>query len=125
MSAPLPRRARRNARLLPQLTPPPPFRASRSTFKKRAARAVSEIKKFAEGIMHTKIVRIDSGLNQYVWHKGIRNVPFRVRVKMTRERSEEEDAKEKMITKVTLSNPEANNGRRSFKTLLTESAPLE
>lgn len=48
--------------------------------------------------MGTKDVRIDSGLNKYVWSKGVRNVPRRVRVKCNRLRQKDEDAKEKLYT---------------------------
>merc|ERR1719436_477923 len=69
-------------------------------FKKRAPRAVREIRKFALRVMNTKDVRIDTKLNKFIWHKGIRNVPFRVRVRLSRKRNEEEDAKESMYTLV-------------------------
>ena len=65
-----------------------------SGFKKRAPRAVRGIKAFVGKQMKTADVRIDSSLNKFVWHKGIRNVPFRVRVRMERKRNEDEDAKE-------------------------------
>merc|ERR1719408_1202258 len=48
--------------------------------------------------MSTKDVRIDTKLNKFVWSQGIRNVPKRVRVRMSRKRNEDEDAKEKMFT---------------------------
>lgn len=70
-----------------------------STFKKKAPRAIREIKKFATQMMHTKDVRVDAKLNKFIWHKGIRNVPFRVRVRLSRKRNEDEDAKEKVLTK--------------------------
>ena len=65
-----------------------------SGFKKRAPRAVREIKKFVGKEMKTSDVRVDASLNKYVWHKGIRNVPRRVRVRMERLRNEDEDAAE-------------------------------
>ncbi len=43
-----------------------------SGFKKRAPRAVNEIKKFAQEKMGTKDVRIDQNLNKHVWSQGIR-----------------------------------------------------
>eukprot|EP01116_Phalansterium_solitarium_P007195 TRINITY_DN19726_c0_g1_i1.p3 TRINITY_DN19726_c0_g1~~TRINITY_DN19726_c0_g1_i1.p3 ORF type:complete len:125 (+),score=37.97 TRINITY_DN19726_c0_g1_i1:38-376(+) len=70
-------------------------------FKKRAPRAVKEVRKFAEKAMQTKDVRIDVRLNKYLWSQGIKNVPFRVRVRLARKRNEDEDAKEKMYTLVT------------------------
>jgi hypothetical protein len=46
--------------------------------------------------MFTKDVRIDSKLNQFVWSKGVRNVPFRVRVRLSKKRNEDEEAVEKV-----------------------------
>lgn len=66
------------------------------TFKKKAPRAIREIKKFAAEAMGTKDVRIDSALNKFVWSQGVRNIPKRVRVKCSRKRQEDEDAKEKV-----------------------------
>ena len=47
------------------------------TFKKKAPRAIREIKKFASKTMGTPDVRVDVKLNKAVWAKGIRNVPYR------------------------------------------------
>mmetsp|Transcript_11516 Transcript_11516/g.29021 ORF Transcript_11516/g.29021 Transcript_11516/m.29021 type:complete len:121 (-) Transcript_11516:88-450(-) len=70
-------------------------------FKKRAPRAIKEIRKFATKMMGTTDVRIDTKLNKSVWSNGVRNVPFRVRVRLARKRNEDEDAKEKFYTLVT------------------------
>ncbi len=43
-------------------------------FKKRAPRAVKELKKFAEKMMKTPDVRIDSKLNKEIWSQGIKFV---------------------------------------------------
>ena len=45
-------------------------------FKKRAPRAVKELKKFAEKMMKTPDVRIDSKLNKEIWSQGIKFVYF-------------------------------------------------
>ncbi|MEJ1272703.1 hypothetical protein NN561_003556 [Cricetulus griseus] len=45
-------------------------------FKKRAPRALKEIRKFAMKEMGTPDVRIDTRLNKALWAKGIRNVPY-------------------------------------------------
>merc|ERR1719440_2522854 len=50
--------------------------------------------------MSTKDVRIDTKLNKFVWSTGVRNIPRRVRVRMSRKRNDDEDAKEKMFTLV-------------------------
>lgn len=68
------------------------------TFKKKAPRAIKVIKSFASKAMGTKDVRIDAKLNKYVWSQGIKNVPTRVRVRLTRKRNEDEDADEKLYT---------------------------
>mmetsp|Transcript_18107 Transcript_18107/g.30808 ORF Transcript_18107/g.30808 Transcript_18107/m.30808 type:complete len:118 (+) Transcript_18107:58-411(+) len=72
------------------------------SFKRRAPRAISAIRKFARKEMGTEDVRIDTTLNQFVWSKGVRNVPFRVRVRLTRQHNDDEDAKEEMYTLCTL-----------------------
>merc|ERR1711959_21414 len=84
-------------------------------FKRRAPRAVTEIRKFAKDMMKTDDVRIDEALNKFMWNKGIRNVHYRVRVKLSKKRNENEDATDKFYTVVTHV-PVAGN----FKGLLTQ-----
>mmetsp|Transcript_2555 Transcript_2555/g.3412 ORF Transcript_2555/g.3412 Transcript_2555/m.3412 type:complete len:118 (-) Transcript_2555:90-443(-) len=84
------------------------------TFKKKAPRAIKEIKKFATGAMGTKDVRIASELNKFIWSRGVRNTPTRVRVRLSRKRNEDEDADEKLYTIAHLVPVE------SFKGLQTE-----
>merc|ERR1719272_1864182 len=62
--------------------------------------------------MSTKDVRVDTKLNKFVWSGGIRNVPRRVRVRMSRKRNEDEDAKEKMFTLVSTCQWRASRGCR-------------
>merc|ERR1719191_393142 len=64
--------------------------------------------------MSTRDVRVDTKLNKYIWSHGVRNVPRRVRVRMSRKRNEDEDAKQKMFTLVQHVPVE------SFKNLQTE-----
>ena len=45
-------------------------------------------------------MRIDPSLNRAVWLNGIRNVPRRIRVRISRVRNEDEDAKEKFYSLV-------------------------
>ena len=70
------------------------------TFKKKAPRAIREIKKFAQGMMKTSDVRIDAKLNKFIWSAGVRNVPYRVRIRLSRKRNEDEEASEKLYTLV-------------------------
>ena len=72
----------------------------KKTFKKRAPTALRRVKAFVQKVMLTKDVRIDSNLNKFIWSKGIKNLPTRVRVRMSRRRNEDEDAPEKMYTLV-------------------------
>ena len=73
-------------------------------FKKKAPRAVKEIKKLATKNMFTKDVRIDPDLNKEIWKNGIRNLPRRINIIVERKKNEEEDddTKEKMYTLVKL-----------------------
>ncbi|GAB1600593.1 60S ribosomal protein L31-like [Argonauta hians] len=69
--------------------------------KKKAPKAIKKIKLFAEKMMRTKDVRIDTKLNKHIWCKGIRHVPFRIRVKLSRRRNEDEDSPHKLYTLVS------------------------
>jgi len=89
-------------------------RIHKITFKKRAPRAIKEIKQFAFKCMGTKDVRIDTKLNKYIWSQGVRNVPVRVRVRLSRKRNEDEEAEEKLYTLAQLVEVS------SFKGLQTE-----
>merc|ERR1711862_69591 len=71
-------------------------------FKKRAPRAVKEVKKFAQQVMKTSDVRLDVKLNKAIWSQGIRNVPSRLRVKISRKRNDDEDATEELYSFVTV-----------------------
>ena len=55
-----------------------------SAFKRKAPRAMDVIRKFAQKAMNTEKVVIDTTVNQYVWSKGIRNIPRRIRVRLAR-----------------------------------------
>ncbi|KAL9097229.1 MAG: hypothetical protein Q9165_000656 [Trypethelium subeluteriae] len=79
-----------------------------ATFKKRAPKAVKEIRAFAQKAMGTKDVRLDPQLNKKVWEDGIKGVPFRIRVRISRKRNDEEGAKEKLysyVQAVNVKNP--------------------
>lgn len=48
----------------------------------------------------TRDVRLDPQLNKKVWECGIKGVPFRLRVRISRKRNDEEGAKEKLYSYV-------------------------
>lgn len=89
-------------------------RVHKQQFKKRAPRAIKEVRKFAQKSMGTKDVRIDSLLNKHIWATGIKNPPTRVRVRLSRKRNEDEEAEEKLYTLAQLVEVS------SFKGLQTE-----
>merc|ERR1711863_166078 len=76
-------------------------RIHRIGFKYRAPKAIDQIRKFAREAMGTDDVRIDSRLNKAVWERGIRNVQYRIRVRLHRKRNEDEDSAQKLYTLVT------------------------
>jgi len=84
-------------------------------FKKRAPRAIAAIRTLASKQMGTRDVRVDVKLNKHIWSKGIKNVPFRVRVRMSRRVNDDEDAKEKMYTLVTYVPVTSFNGLQTQK----------
>ena len=86
----------------------------KTQFKKKATKAIREIQKFARKNMLTEDVRISAEVNQYVWSRGIRNIPRRIRVRLVRKKSENEEKGDKFYTEVRLVVV------RSFKKLLTE-----
>lgn len=48
----------------------------------------------------TKDVRLDPQLNKKVWEAGIKGVPFRLRVRISRKRNDEEGAEERLYSHV-------------------------
>lgn len=52
------------------------------------------------GMQGTQDVRLDPQLNKKVWESGIKGVPFRLRVRISRKRNDEEGAKEKLYSYV-------------------------
>ncbi|DBA99053.1 hypothetical protein WJX77_009578 [Trebouxia sp. C0004] len=86
-------------------------RLHKITFKKRAPKAIKEIKKFATKHMRTSDVRVDVKLNKAVWSRGIRNVPTKLRIQISRKRNDDEDAKEDMYSYVTVADDQQYKGK--------------
>jgi len=64
--------------------------------------------------MKTDDVRIDAALNKYIWSNGVRNIPRRVRVRISRRKNDDDKAKSPFYSHVQfLSVP-------SFKGLQTQ-----
>jgi len=84
-------------------------------YKKKAGRGIREIKKFASKTMGTKVVKVLPEVNQHVWKNGIRRLPRRIRLKLSRrahDGGDEED--DPFFTEVSLVDVD------SFKDLQTE-----
>jgi len=90
-------------------------------FKKRAPRAIKEIKKFATVSMGTRDVRLDPQLNKKVWESGIKGVPYRLRVRISRKRNDEEGAKEKLYSYVQAVNVKEKESK-GLQTVVVEDA---
>ncbi len=71
------------------------------TFKRRAPTAIKVIRKFAQKAMKTTDIRIDPKLNKAVWGQGVRSIPHRIRIRLSRRRNEEDEAEAKFYTIVT------------------------
>eukprot|EP01123_Difflugia_compressa_P008084 TRINITY_DN231_c0_g1_i1.p1 TRINITY_DN231_c0_g1~~TRINITY_DN231_c0_g1_i1.p1 ORF type:complete len:122 (-),score=19.29 TRINITY_DN231_c0_g1_i1:101-466(-) len=76
-------------------------RLHKKTFKERCPRAIREIRKFALQQMGTPDIRLTVQLNQFLWSRGIRNVPRRVRVRLSRKRNDDQNAAHKTFTLVS------------------------
>ncbi|KAL9057009.1 MAG: hypothetical protein Q9162_002557 [Coniocarpon cinnabarinum] len=79
-------------------------------FKKRAPRAIKEVRKFATKAMGTNDVRLDPQLNKKVWESGVKGVPHRLRVRISRRRNDEEGAKERLYSYVQAVNVKSAKG---------------
>ncbi|KAI9744490.1 MAG: 60S ribosomal protein L31 [Claussenomyces sp. TS43310] len=89
------------------------------TFKKRAPKAIKEIKAFAQKSMGTSDVRLDPQLNKKVWESGIKGCPYRLRVRISRKRNDEEGAKDRLYSYVQAVNVKSAKG---LQTVLVEDA---
>lgn len=67
-------------------------------------------------MMMTKDVRIDVKLNQFVWSQGIKNLPTRVRIRLSRKKNDDDESGTKWYTLASLIEVS------EFKGLLTEKA---
>ena len=67
----------------------------------------------------TSDVRLDPQLNKKVWEAGIKGVPFRLRVRISRKRNDEEGAKEKLYSYVQAVNVKNAKG---LQTAIVEDA---
>lgn len=85
-------------------------------FKKRAPRAVKEVKAFAKRMMNTDDVRLDTKLNKFLWSQGIKGVPGRVRVRLARKRNDDEEVRGPLPS--TRAAPPAEAGRPTLPAAL-------
>merc|ERR1712037_537244 len=68
----------------------------------------------------TKDVRIDARLNKAVWEHGVKNVQYRIRVRLHRKRNEDEDSANKLYTLVTYVPVDSYKGLQTMNVDATE-----
>lgn len=66
-------------------------------------------------MMKTADVRIDPKLNQFIWNQGVRNLPRRVRVRISRKRTEDEGKGSEWYSLVQHINTEDFSGKLTEK----------
>ncbi|ELW71265.1 60S ribosomal protein L31 [Tupaia chinensis] len=71
-------------------------------FKKCDPQALKEIQRFSMKCMGPPDVHSDTMLNKAVWAEGIRNIPYRICVWLSRKQNEDEDSPNKLYTLVIL-----------------------
>lgn len=69
--------------------------------KKRAPRSIREIKRYVRRRMKTSDVRIDPQLNKFLWSRGIKNPPPKIRLLLSRKPCEEEEKQGRYYTHVS------------------------
>ncbi|KAK9472215.1 60S ribosomal protein eL31 [Dipodascopsis tothii] len=84
-------------------------------FKKRAPTAVKEIKAFVYKHMGTTDVRIDPQLNKEIWKQGVKGVAYRLRLRVARQRNNEENAKESLFSYVQAVNVASAKGLQTVR----------
>jgi large subunit ribosomal protein L31e len=77
--------------------------------------------RFANIPQGTKDVRLDPQLNKKVWESGIKGVPYRLRVRISRKRNDEEGAKEKLYSYVQAVNVKEKESK-GLQTVVVEDA---
>eukprot|EP00178_Gracilaria_changii_P017681 TRINITY_DN50418_c0_g1_i1.p2 TRINITY_DN50418_c0_g1~~TRINITY_DN50418_c0_g1_i1.p2 ORF type:complete len:139 (-),score=29.33 TRINITY_DN50418_c0_g1_i1:16-432(-) len=91
-------------------------------WKQRAPLSIMIVKTHAKKIMHTEDVRIDSKLNQYLWSRGIKGVPRRVRIMLKRQKSVSDKDKHKKYTLAQLVPIERGQNMKGLQTKVIELA---
>ena len=89
------------------------------TIQCTGARAGTEIRKLTTRKQGTTDVRLDPQLNKKVWEAGVKGVPYRLRVRISRKRNDEEGAKERLYSYVQAVNVKDCKG---LQTALVEDA---
>ena len=61
----------------------------------RAPRAIREVKYFLQKHMKADEVKIDASINEYIWERGLKKIPSKIKVKAVV--VEDEDDEEKIV----------------------------
>jgi large subunit ribosomal protein L31e len=73
-----------------------------------AGREIGQEADIVAATQGTSDVRLDPQLNKKVWEQGVKGVPYRLRIRISRRRNDEEGAKEKLysyVQAVNVKNP--------------------
>lgn len=89
--------------------------AHRTQFKRKAPKALTSLRNLVAKMMKTTDVRIDPKLNQFIWNQGIRSLPRRVRVRISRKRTEDEGKGSEWYSLVQHINTEDFSGKLTEK----------
>ena len=77
-------------------------RCQNTAFKKKAPKAVKQMKDLAKKTMFTNDNRVDPELNKEIWRHGVRNVANKIRVTLERKKNEDDEATDSMYTIIRL-----------------------
>ena len=83
--------------------------------KRKAPKAIKAIREFARKMTGTPDIRIEDSLNKFVWSKGIRAPPGRVRILLTRQRNNDDEAEHKLYTLVSHLEVASFKGRKPHR----------
>ena len=89
---------------------PPNFPLSHHPNPQKNPHSLTNTPLSSSPIQGTSDVRLDPQLNKKVWESGIKGVPFRLRVRISRKRNDEEGAKEKLYSYVQAVNVKSAKG---------------
>jgi len=96
------------------------YMTNRRKWQDQTKEAMEGIRQFARRTFGLQDVRIDQGVNEFVWHKGKKHHPLRVRVRLEKIKMEPGLYKYKPIEKINMRNELLAQGLRDRQMLLED-----